>query len=94
MLISFVNKHNILSEAQNGFRKIKSTGTASQTFIQSIHKAMDQCLHVVGKFFDLTKAYDVHNQNTFLAKLNSYGIRGNMNLWINIIYLTIHSLLK
>ena len=40
---------------------------------------MDQCLHVVGKLFDLTNAYDVHNHNTLLAKLNSYGIRENMN---------------
>ena len=27
-LISFVNKHNILSEAPNGFREMKSPGTA------------------------------------------------------------------
>jgi len=90
MLISFVNKHNILSEAQNGFRKMKSTETASQTFKESNHKATDQCLHVVGKFFDLTKVYDVHNHNKLLAKLNFYVIRRNMNLWFKY-YLSNHS---
>jgi len=38
-LKSFINKHNILSEAQNGLRKMKSTGTASQTFIENIQQA-------------------------------------------------------
>jgi hypothetical protein len=35
-LISFVTKHTILTDVQNGFRKNKSTETASQTFIESI----------------------------------------------------------
>jgi hypothetical protein len=46
---------------RNGFRKNKSTETASQTFIESIQEAMDKQLHVVGIFFDLTKAYDVRD---------------------------------
>jgi hypothetical protein len=37
---------------------------------------MDQRLHVVGIFLDITKAYDVLDHNTLLDKLNSYGIRG------------------
>jgi hypothetical protein len=79
-LISFVNKHNILSEAQNEFRKMKSTETASKTFIESMQEAMDQHLHVV-IILDFTKAYDVLNHNTLLDKLDSYGIRGNLNFW-------------
>jgi len=54
-LKSFVNKHNILSEAQNGLRKMKSTETASQTFIESIQQTIDQCLHVVDYFWILQK---------------------------------------
>lgn len=46
-LISFVNKHNILLEVQNEFRKMKSTETTSQTFIETIQQATDQCLQVV-----------------------------------------------
>ena len=62
-LISFVTKYAILTEVQNGFRKNKSTETASQTFIESIQEAMDRRLHVIGIFFDLTKAYNVIDYN-------------------------------
>jgi hypothetical protein len=41
LIISFVNKHNILLEVQNEFRKMKSTETAGQTFIESMQEAMD-----------------------------------------------------
>jgi len=60
---------------------MKSGGTASQAFPKSTQEVMDQCIHVVGIFLGLTKAYDVPNHNTLLDKLISYGTRGNMNLW-------------
>jgi hypothetical protein len=50
-LKSFINKHNILSEAQNVLRKMKSTETASQNFKESTQQAIDQCLHVVEYFW-------------------------------------------
>jgi hypothetical protein len=78
-LISFITKHTVLTDVQNGFRKNKSTETASQTFIESIQEAMDRRLHVIGIFFDLTKAYDVIHHNILLDKLNYYGIRGVKN---------------
>lgn len=46
-LISFVNKHNILSEAQSGCRKMKST----ETFIENIQETIDQQQHGAGIFF-------------------------------------------
>jgi hypothetical protein len=53
-LISFVNKHNILSKAQNGFREMKSRGTASQASIKTTQEVMDQVKHVVGIVVELT----------------------------------------
>jgi hypothetical protein len=73
--------NNVLTEAQNGFRKNKSTDTASQTFIESIQNALDTGLHAIGLFLDLSKAYNVTNHNILLDKLNAYGIRGGSNLW-------------
>jgi len=60
---------------------MKSTDTASHTFVAGIQNAMEPHLHVVRIFLDLTKAYDVLNHNTLLDKLNTDGIRGNINLW-------------
>jgi hypothetical protein len=68
-LTMFLDKHNILTEAQNGFRKQKSTSTALQSFIGKIREAMDGGLKAVGIFFDLTKAYDVLDHGVLLDKL-------------------------
>jgi hypothetical protein len=77
----FLNKHNILTEAQNGFREKKCTDTAIQSFIERIQEALDNGLQAIHILFDLTKAYDVLNHDILLDKLNSYGVRRNINLW-------------
>ena len=76
-IISFLYENKILSEVQNGFRRGKSIDTA---VIGSIQKALDKGVHTIGIFIDLTKAYDVLNQNLLLEKLFNYGIRGSTNL--------------
>jgi len=80
-LLSFLNKHNTLANVQHGFRENKSTDTASHAFIESVQEALDNHLHVVGIFLDLSKAYDVINHDILLDKLDSYGVRGSANMW-------------
>jgi len=41
-IISFLYENEILSEAQNGFRKDKSIDTAVHSFIGRIQKALDK----------------------------------------------------
>jgi hypothetical protein len=43
-MIAFASKYNLLTEVQNGFRKNKSTETASQTCIEKVQEAMDKQL--------------------------------------------------
>jgi len=66
-----------ISEAQNGFRK----GTAVQSYIERIQKALDKQEDTARLFIDLSKAYDVLNHNLLLEKLSYYCIRGSTNLW-------------
>jgi hypothetical protein len=49
-LKSFITKDNILTEAQNGFRVKKSNETATQSFLESIQKAIDKGIHAIGIF--------------------------------------------
>ena len=80
-LTIFLNKHNIVTEVQNGFREQKSTTTAIQSFIERIQEALDNGLQAIGIFFDLTKAYDILNHRVLLNTLYSYQVRGNINSW-------------
>lgn len=58
--------------------------------MENIQRALDNNLHVVGIFLDLTKAYDVINHDTQFYKLESYGVRGISNMWFKS-YLSQHT---
>jgi hypothetical protein len=77
----FFHKHNIFTEAQNGFRKGKCIETATQALIERIQEALDKRMYTIGIFIDLSKAYDVLNHELLLEKLSYYGVRGTANLW-------------
>jgi hypothetical protein len=81
-LVSFTFKFKILTENQYGFQKNKSTISACQLFVGKIQEALDKRLLPVGIFFDLTKAYDVSNNDILLEKLEHYGMRGQINVWL------------
>ncbi|GFG36777.1 hypothetical protein Cfor_01984 [Coptotermes formosanus] len=74
-------EYGVLSDTQHGFRKGKCLEVAVQEFIEKIQKTLDDGVHSVGIFIDLTKAYDTINRNILLQKLSSCGIRGITNLW-------------
>jgi hypothetical protein len=54
-LTIFLNKHNIITEIQNGFREQKSIATAIQPFIERIQEALDNGLQAIGIFFLINK---------------------------------------
>jgi hypothetical protein len=81
-LLSFLMKHDILTNVQHGFMVNESTETASHSFTESVQEALYRHLHVTGIFLDLSKAYDVINHSMLLNKLDSHGVRGSVNKWV------------
>ena len=66
-LMSFlVNKHNLLSENQFGFRENYSTHMALINVIDQISKSMDEKQFCSGLFLDLSKAFDTIDHDILL----------------------------
>ena len=80
-LTKFVDKHNILSKHQYGFRKNRSTEHAIIDFVDKITKSIDQGKFSVGIFLDLSKAFHTINHKILIRKLEHYGIRGVAKKW-------------
>lgn len=81
-LVSFVGINNILTNSQHGFRKNRSTNTATYDFTNYILNAIDQKYSVAGIVLDLSKAFDLISHKLLLSKLEMYGIRGIAHKWI------------
>ena len=75
-MISFIDKNNIFSASQYGFRKNKSTEMALMQFIDFIHNGLTKKENVGAIFMDLSKAFDVMDHNILMVKLEHYGFRG------------------
>jgi hypothetical protein len=51
--MAFIEGNGVITEAQHGFRTMKSTETALQTFIQSTQEATEKKVNPIGIFLDL-----------------------------------------
>ena len=81
-LDNFIEKHNLLSNHQYGFRTNRSTAMAVMDLVEQISKAINDKLYTVGVFIDLRKAFDTIHHGLLLKKLERYGIRGTANSWL------------
>lgn len=75
-LIKFLNKNNIISNNQYGFRAGISTEDAVVGLVDHITMKLDQGLKCVGIFLDLQKAFDTVYIPALLSKLQNVGVRG------------------
>ena len=76
-MYDFLVSENLISKTQFGFRKGHSTEHAVIYFMDYVTKELENGRHVIGLFLDTKKAFDSINHEILLAKLNSYGFRGN-----------------
>nr|CAI5862439.1 unnamed protein product [Callosobruchus analis] len=82
-LSGYIQKNNVISQNQHGFRENRSTDTAIHSFYGPLVKHMENGECPVGIFCDLTKAFDCVNHMILLDKLSNYGVRGNALKWIS-----------
>ena len=80
-LSQYLESNDLLSDKQFGYRKNRSTELATTLLIDNIRKAADAGKMTGAVFIDLSKAFDTLGHATILAKLRSYGIRGNALNW-------------
>ena len=73
-LSSFLEKNNILSNFQLGFRPAHSTQYEINYLHEKFVQALDNKEHVVAVFLDLSKAFDTVNHEILLCKLQKYGV--------------------
>lgn len=78
-LQKFFAKYNVISDAQFGFQKCKSTELALLNIKNEILTNFEKKLYTLGLFVDFRKAFDTVHHSVLLEKLNNYGVRGVAN---------------
>lgn len=75
-LIKFLDKGNVVSDSQNGFRKKKSTISAIYQAMVKITDSLNNKKSTAALCLDLSKAFDSVDHIILCKKLELYGIRG------------------
>lgn len=72
-IVSYLEKCNLLSCNQYGFRAKRSTVDAITKFMKKCVNGLDDKNKVLGCFYDMSKAFDTISHNVLLDKLLFYG---------------------
>ena len=82
ILTKHLDDHQILSPAQHGFRKKRSTTTNLLQFWDTVTDLADQSTPLSIIYTDLRKAFDSVPHDLLLQKLKAYGIQGKNLEWM------------
>ncbi|XP_046743250.1 uncharacterized protein LOC124409579 [Diprion similis] len=81
-LIEYIERSDILTDEQSGFRRNYSCETALQNTIIIWRKSLDRSKLIGVIFLDLKRAFETINRRLLLQKLANYGIMGTTWKWI------------
>ena len=82
-LINYLEDHNLISRHQHGFLKHHSTATNLLDSLNdwSVSLSKRQCTTTA--YIDFQRAFDSVSHHKLIHKLKSYGVSGNLILWIS-----------
>ena len=75
-ILSFFNKHSLITDLQFGFRKGKDISQAASNLLYFINESNRKNEISTATFIDFSKAFDSIDRQMLLNKLSLYGIRG------------------
>ena len=81
-VMKHLDMHDILIDAQHGFRKSRSCESQPIMTAQDLADNLNRNKQVDGILLDFSKAFDKVPHQRLLDKLNYYGVRGNLHSWI------------
>ena len=81
-IMSHLEKYNILSDFQHGFRSNHSCESQLIITIEDLARNLDNSLQTDLQILDFQKAFDTVPHQRLLKKLDHYGIRGSIWKWI------------
>ena len=81
-IMEHLEKNNILTSAQHGFRNNRSCLTNMLQYLESLTNSYDSGNPVDVQYLDCEKAFDRVPHQRLLLKLESLGIRGTLLNWI------------
>ena len=79
----YMEKNEIITPIQSGFRKKRSTIDQIIRLETDIHKGMINREYTVVLFLDLEKAYDAVWRQGIVSKIYELGFKGKILRWIN-----------
>jgi len=81
-LVWYLEKNNLLTPVQCGFRKCRSTTDHLVRLETFVCEAFVQQQHCIAVFFDLEKAYDTAWKHGIMKDLHAAGLRGRLPIFI------------
>lgn len=78
-MLDYLNRYELLSKSQFGFRKKLSTELAVNKLVDIVSGHLDRNHYTAGLYIDIKKAFDTVDHAILISKLEQYGFRGTVS---------------